>query len=965
VVLENLVIRGAREHNLKNIDVTIPRNSLTVVTGPSGSGKSSLAFDTIYAEGQRRYVESLSAYARQFLEQMQKPNVESIEGLSPAISIDQKSGARNPRSIVGTVTEIYDYLRLLFANVGKQYCYNCNELVSRQSAEQIAETIKDAYSGKDVTLLAPVVVRRKGHYKPLFDKLKQDGYVRVVVDGQLLRLDEPIELDKNKFHTIDVVVDRFKMERARLNRLLDGVEKATGLAEGAVKIQQGQVTRTFSERNACANCGISYEEAKPAHFSFNSPMGACPECQGLGVMRKIDPELIVPDRTKSFHDGAVATLDGASAFWYGQMIETLASEYGIDLDRPWKDLPKDHQRLLLYGTGGKEHQFRLQGKRATSAYEFKSDFEGIVPNLERRYKQTQSEWIREWIETYMAESPCLACKGKRLKPAALSTRIGSYSIADIADMTVEQAHNALKGLALSEQERKIAHEILKELTGRLTFLLDVGLDYLTLSRRASTLSGGESQRIRLATQIGSGLVGVLYILDEPSIGLHQKDNLRLLATLKRLRDLGNTLIVVEHDFETMEAADWLIDLGPGAGEHGGRVVAAGPPSEVRENPASLTGKYLSGKLAIPVPAERRAPLSWLTIKGARQNNLKNIDVKIPLGILTVVTGVSGSGKSTLVDEVLYRYLAKHINGATTSPGAVDQVEGVEAIDKVIEIDQSPIGRTPRSNPVTYTGAFTPIRDLFAGTPLARQRGYTAGRFSFNVKGGRCETCGGDGQILIEMHFLPDVSIPCEACGGKRYNRDTLEVTYKGKNIYDVLNMTVDEALGFFEPIPRIRRVLQTLADVGLGYMRLGQSSTTLSGGEAQRIKIGSELQKRPTGKTFYILDEPTTGLHAHDIRRLIEVLRRLTRSGNTVVVIEHNLDVIKTADWLIDLGPEGGARGGRIVATGTPEEVARTATHTGQFLKKTLAKGRAGARSEEPRAVPAGTAPAARAQGKG
>ena len=950
MALENITIRGAREHNLKNIDVVIPRNSLTVITGPSGSGKSSLAFDTIYAEGQRRYVESLSAYARQFLEQMQKPNVESIEGLSPAISIDQKSGARNPRSIVGTVTEIYDYLRLLFANVGRQYCYNCNELVTRQSTEQIGEAIHAAYGSKEIAVLAPVVVRRKGHYKPLFDKLRQDGFVRVIVDNQLMRLDEAIELDKNKFHTIDVVVDRFKIEKARMNRLMDGVEKATQLAEGLVKVQQGQVTRTFSERNACANCGISYDELKPTHFSFNSPMGACTECQGLGVKRKVDPALIIPDPSKSYSDGAVATLDGASAFWYGQMIETLAASYGIDLDSPWRELPKEHQKLLLYGTGGREHDFRLKGKSGASAYQFRSDFEGIIPNLERRYKQTESDWIREWIESYMAETPCGACKGKRLKPAALSTRVGKFNIADIADMTVEQAIAAFKSLRLSDQERTIAHDVLKELNARLIFLMDVGLDYITLSRRASTLSGGESQRIRLATQIGSGLVGVLYILDEPSIGLHQKDNLRLLATLKRLRDLGNTLIVVEHDFETMEAADHLIDLGPGAGEHGGRVVASGTPGEVRANPASLTGKYLANKYSIRIPAERKVPIGWITVRGARQNNLKGIDVQVPLGVLAVVTGVSGSGKSTLIDEVLYRFLAKHINGAQATPGAVDRIEGYNQVDKVIEIDQSPIGRTPRSNPVTYTGAFTPIRELFAGTPLAKQRGYTAGRFSFNVKGGRCETCGGDGVILIEMHFLPDVTITCEACGGKRYSRDTLEVTYKGKSIFEVLSMTVEEALRFFEAIPRIRRVLQTLADVGLGYMRLGQSSTTLSGGEAQRIKIASELQKRPTGRTFYILDEPTTGLHAHDIRNLIEVLRRLTRSGNSVVVIEHNLDVIKTADWVIDLGPEGGERGGRVIATGTPEEVAASGTYTGQFLKKTLARSKVDLSGEEARA---------------
>ncbi len=949
MALENIVVKGAREHNLKNIDVVIPRNTLTVITGPSGSGKSSLAFDTIYAEGQRRYVESLSAYARQFLEQMQKPNVESIEGLSPAISIDQKSGARNPRSIVGTVTEIYDYLRLLFANVGKQYCYTCNELVTRQSTEQIGEAIHAAYGSKEIAILAPVVVRRKGHYKPLFDKMRQDGFVRVVVDNQLMRLDEAIELDKNKFHTIDVVVDRLKIEKSRMNRLMDGVEKATQLAEGLVKIQQGQVARTFSERNACANCGISYDELKPAHFSFNSPMGACTECQGLGVKRKVDPALIIPDPSKSYNDGAVATLDGASAFWYGQMIETLAASYGIDLDTPWRSLPKDHQKLLLHGTGGQEHDFNLQGKSGASAYRFRSDFEGIIPNLERRYKQTESDWIREWIESYMAETPCPACKGRRLKPAALSTRVGKHNIADITEMTVERAIGALKGLQLTDQEKKIAHDVLKELHARLTFLMDVGLDYLTLSRRASTLSGGESQRIRLATQIGSGLVGVLYILDEPSIGLHQKDNLRLLATLKRLRDLGNTLIVVEHDFETMEAADHLIDLGPGAGERGGRVVASGTPSEVRANPASLTGKYLSNKLSIRIPFERRTATGWITVRGARQNNLKGIDVKVPLGVLSVVTGVSGSGKSTLIDEVLYRYLAKHINGSQVTPGAVDRIEGHEQVDKVIEIDQSPIGRTPRSNPVTYTGAFTPIRELFAGTPLARQRGYTAGRFSFNVKGGRCETCGGDGVLLIEMHFLPDVSITCEACGGKRYHRDTLEVTYKGRSIHEVLSMTVAEALVFFEAIPRIRRVLQTLSDVGLGYMRLGQSSTTLSGGEAQRIKIASELQKRPTGKTFYILDEPTTGLHADDIRGLIEVLRRLTRSGNSVVVIEHNLDVIKTADWLIDLGPEGGERGGRVIATGTPEEVAKSGTYTGQYLKKVLARSKVDLAGDEAR----------------
>ncbi len=961
--LDNIVIRGAREHNLKGIDVTIPRNTLTVITGPSGSGKSSLAFDTIYAEGQRRYVESLSAYARQFLEQMQKPSVDSIEGLSPAISIDQKGASRNPRSIVGTVTEIYDYMRLLFANVGRQFCYKCGDRVTRQSAEQIVDALEAEYKGKEVTLMAPVVQRRKGHYKPLFEKLRQDGFVRAVVDGHLMRLDEPIELDKNRFHTIDVVVDRLKVDPARMNRLLDGVEKATALAEGAVKVQRGQVARTWSERNACARCGISYEELKPAHFSFNAPMGACQECQGLGVRRKVDPGLIVPDTSKSFHEGAVATLDGASAFWYGQMIETLATAYGIDLDAPWSKLPREHRRLLLHGTGGQEHDFRLKGKSGASAYRFRSDFEGIIPNLERRYKQTESDWIREWIESYMAETPCPACRGRRLKPAALSTRVGPHNIAALTDMTVERARGAIAALKLNDQETQIAREILKELDARLTFLIDVGLDYLTLSRRTSSLSGGESQRIRLATQIGSGLVGVLYILDEPSIGLHQKDNLRLLGTLRRLRDLGNTVLIVEHDFETMEAADWLIDLGPGAGEHGGRVVAVGPPSEIRKNAESLTGRYLSGAMAIEVPAERRSARGWLKIKKAREHNLKRINVAVPLGVLTVVTGVSGSGKSTLIDEVLYRYLARRLNRSTVKPGAVDAVMGIEQIDKVIEIDQSPIGRTPRSNPVTYTGAFTPIRELFAGTPLSRQRGYAPGRFSFNVKGGRCETCSGDGVILIEMHFLPDVSIPCESCGAKRYNRDTLSVTYRGKNIYDVLNMTVDEALVFFEHIPRVCNVLQTLQEVGLGYMRLGQSSTTRSGGEAQRIKIASELRKRATGRTFYILDEPTTGLHAHDIQRLIKVLRRLTRSGNTVVVIEHNLDVIKTADYIIDLGPDGGERGGRVVAKGTPEKVAAGDSYTGQFLRPVLGRSRTAVRTRgrTSRSAPvAAPAPAAR-----
>jgi excinuclease ABC subunit A len=937
VAHEHIVIRGAREHNLKDVTVSLPRDRLVVITGLSGSGKSSLAFDTLYAEGQRRYVESLSAYARQFLGQMDKPDVDSIEGLSPAISIDQKTTARNPRSTVGTVTETYDYLRLLFARVGHPHCPKCGREISGQSAEQIVEHILKLPEGARFTVDAPVVRTRKGEYRDLFEQLRADGYTRVKVDGQQLLLEEPIDLDKQVRHSISVVVDRLVMKPGLRTRLTDSIETALRLAEGLVEVAvvDGNTT-TYSEQFACPDDGISLPELAPRIFSFNSPHGACPRCTGLGTQREIDPDLVVPDPSLSIAQGALVPWTVINSNFYTQVIQAIADRYEVDLDTPWADLPDEQRNLFMQGTGGDKlyvtYRNRMNRKRS-----YMLAFEGIVPSLERRYRETDSAYQKERIEEYMALKPCPACHGDRLKDTSLAVTVGGLNISQVTRMSVMAAIDYVDALELTATEQAIGARILKEIRERLTFLADVGVGYLTLGRAAASLSGGEAQRIRLATQIGSSLMGVLYILDEPSIGLHQRDNAKLLATLERLRELGNTVIVVEHDEETIRAADHIIDMGPGAGEHGGRVVAVGTAEQVMTAEHSITGAYLSGRRAIPVPDRRMHDAGWFGVQGASEHNLKDIDVDLPVSKLICVTGVSGSGKSTLVNEVIFKSLANRLNRARVKPGAHRTVQGIDVFDKVIDIDQSPIGRTPRSNPATYTGLFDHIRALYATSPDARARGYKPGRFSFNVKGGRCETCRGDGTIKIEMHFLPDVYINCEACHGRRYNRETLEVKFKGKSIADVLDMSVEEALGFFVKIPKLRRRLQTLHDVGLDYMRLGQPATTLSGGEAQRVKLATELSKVATGRTLYILDEPTTGLHTYDIEKLLEVLQRLVDAGNTVLVIEHNLDVIKQADWVLDLGPEGGDAGGQVVAQGTPEEVAETpGSHTGEFLRRVL-----------------------------
>ena len=933
-------IRGANENNLKNLDVDIPRNELVVLTGLSGSGKSSLAFDTIYAEGQRRYMESLSSYARQFLGQMEKPDVESIEGLSPAISIDQKSTNRNPRSTVGTVTEIYDYFRLLYARIGIPHCPKCGREIKKQTVDQMVDQIMKLPEKTRIQLLAPVVRGRKGTHAKLLEQARKSGYVRVQVDGSLYELSEEIKLDKNIKHNIEIVVDRLIVKDGIQKRLTDSIETVLSLAEGrlVVDCMDGN-TMNFSQSFSCPDCGISIDEIEPRSFSFNNPFGACPSCLGLGYRMEFDVDLMIPDKSLSINQGAITVMGWQSCTDKGSftraILDALALEYGFDLDTPFEDYPEKIQQVLIYGTNGKEVKVHYKGQRGEGIYDVA--FEGIIKNVERRYRETGSDTMKQEYETFMRITPCPSCKGQRLKPEALAVTVGDKNIYEVTSMSVSSLQEFLNHLALSPTQEMIGEQVLKEIKARVGFLVNVGLEYLTLSRATGTLSGGEAQRIRLATQIGSGLVGVAYILDEPSIGLHQRDNDKLLATLKHLRDLGNSLIVVEHDEDTMREADCIVDIGPGAGEHGGKLVAIGTAEEIMENPNSITGQYLSGKQRIPVPAERKKPTGYLTIRKAAENNLKNIDVKIPLGIMTCVTGVSGSGKSSLVNEILYKSLAKKLNHARTIPGKHKCIEGVEQLDKVIDIDQSPIGRTPRSNPATYTGVFDQIRDLFAATADAKSRGYKKGRFSFNVKGGRCEACSGDGILKIEMHFLPDVYVPCEVCHGKRYNRETLEVKYKGKSIYDVLNMTVEEALGFFEHVPSIKRKIQTLYDVGLSYIRLGQPSTELSGGEAQRIKLATELSKRSTGKTIYILDEPTTGLHFADVHKLIEILRRLAEGGNTVVVIEHNLDVIKTADFIIDIGPEGGDKGGTVIAKGTPEEVAANpVSYTGQYVSKYL-----------------------------
>lgn len=934
-----ITIRGAKEHNLKNVDLQIPRDEFVVFTGLSGSGKSSLAFDTIYAEGQRRYMESLSSYARMFLGQMEKPQVESIEGLSPAISIDQKSTNRNPRSTVGTVTEIYDYFRLLFARIGIPHCPKCGKVIKNQTIDQIVDEIMLLPERTKIQLLAPVVRGRKGTHVKVFEKAKKSGYVRVVVDGNQYDLSEEISLDKNIKHNIEIVVDRLVIKEGMEQRLTDSIENAMKTAEGLLVVDViGGEPINFSQSLACPDCGISVEEIEPRSFSFNNPFGACPVCHGIGIQMEFSEKLIVPDTSLSIEEGAISVLGWQSATdpksFSGSILNALAKEFDFSLSTPYKDLTEEVRDMLMNGTD-RSVKVRYKGQRGEGVYDIA--FEGIIANVKRRYRETSSEYTRQEYEQYMEISNCKECKGRRLKKAALAVTVGDKNISEITEYSIVKLGQFLEQLELTEQQQKIGEMILKEIKARVGFLLDVGLEYLTLSRSTGTLSGGEAQRIRLATQIGSGLVGVAYILDEPSIGLHQRDNDKLLQTLKHLRDLGNTLIVVEHDEDTMFAADHIVDIGPGAGKQGGSVVAQGTAQEIMDNPDSITGAYLSHRIEVPVPEHRREPKGYLSVKGARQNNLKNIDVEIPLGVFTCVTGVSGSGKSSLVNEILYKSLARTLNRARCIPGEHNSIEGMDQLDKVIDIDQSPIGRTPRSNPATYTGVFDMIRELFASTPDAKARGYGKGRFSFNVKGGRCEACSGDGINKIEMNFLPDVYVTCEVCEGKRYNRETLEVKYKGKSIFDVLDMTVEEALPFFENIPKIRNKLQTLYDVGLSYVKLGQPSTTLSGGEAQRIKLATELSKRSTGKTIYILDEPTTGLHFADVHKLVEILHKLTEGGNTVVVIEHNLDVIKTADYIIDIGPEGGDRGGTIVAKGTPEEVAKNKkSYTGQYVKKYL-----------------------------
>ncbi|RDU37665.1 excinuclease ABC subunit UvrA [Neobacillus piezotolerans] len=943
MAMDKLVVKGARAHNLKNIDVTIPRDKLVVLTGLSGSGKSSLAFDTIYAEGQRRYVESLSAYARQFLGQMDKPDVDAIEGLSPAISIDQKTTSRNPRSTVGTVTEIHDYLRLLFARVGRPVCPNHGIEISSQTIEQMVDRILEYPERTRLQVLAPVVSGRKGTHVQVLEDIKKQGFVRVRVDGEMVDLSDEIALEKNKKHSIDVVVDRVVVKEGIAARLADSLQTALQLGDGKVVIDViGEEELLFSEHHACPICGFSIGELEPRMFSFNSPFGACPECDGLGAKMEVDPDLVIPNKELTLNQNAVAAWESVSSQYYPQLLKAVSDHYGIDMDVPVKDLPKNQMDRILYGSEGKKIYFRYRNDfgQVKDGYIV---FEGVLRNVERRFKETSSDWIREQMEKYMGQQACPTCHGYRLKKETLAVLITGKHIGEVSELSVEEAKRFFQSLDLTEKEKQIARLILQEINERLGFLVNVGLDYLNLSRAAGTLSGGEAQRIRLATQIGSRLTGVLYILDEPSIGLHQRDNDKLISTLQSMRDIGNTLIVVEHDEDTMLAADYLVDIGPGAGVHGGKIVSAGTPEEVMNDPASLTGQYLAGKKFIPLPIERRKPDGrFIEIKGAAENNLKNVSVKFPLGVFQAVTGVSGSGKSTLVNEILHKSLAQKLQRAKTKPGAHKSIKGIEHLEKVIDIDQSPIGRTPRSNPATYTGVFDDIRDLFASTNEAKVRGYKKGRFSFNVKGGRCEACRGDGIIKIEMHFLPDVYVPCEVCHGKRYNRETLEVKYKGKNISDILDMTVDDAVEFFANHPKISRKLQTIADVGLGYVTLGQPATTLSGGEAQRVKLASELHRRSNGKTMYILDEPTTGLHVDDISRLLSVLQRLVENGDTVLVIEHNLDVIKTADYLVDLGPEGGDKGGTIVATGTPEQVAEVPeSHTGRYLKPILERDRA------------------------
>ena len=941
---KQIIIKGAKEHNLQNIDLAIPRDEFIVITGLSGSGKSSLAFDTIYAEGQRRYVESLSAYARQFLGQMKKPEMEYIEGLSPAISIDQKTTKENPRSTVGTITEIYDYLRLLFARIGTPHCPKCGKEISHQTLGQIGDSIIEEGEGKKIHILAPVVRDKKGQHKDVLDDLRNKGFVRARVDGEVRDLEEDIDLPKTYRHSIEVVVDRLKIRKDVdfKRRLVDSLETASEFADGLINVlfsDDGRdYEKKYSEHFACVDCGINFEELTPRMFSFNAPQGACPECNGIGVKMEIDPDLIIPNKNLTLNEGAVTpwAKSNKKENYYHQMLEAVSKHFNFSMDTPFNELTNEQQDIILYGCDDK---IPFSFKRRNKSYQVNRQFEGVIPRMERLYIETKSNYSRKYISKFMSDRKCHVCHGKRLRPEVLAVTVGGKSIADVVEMSIKDSYQFFLNLELTDREQFIAKEVLKEIRQRLKFLVDVGLDYLSMARSSGTLSGGEAQRIRLATQIGSGLVGVLYILDEPSIGLHQRDNVKLIETLKRLKNLGNTLIVVEHDEETILSADYVVDIGPGAGEHGGKVVACGTPEEIMESHESVTGQYISRRETIPIPQTRRSGNGEsLIIRGARQNNLKNIDVEIPLGKFTCVTGVSGSGKSSLINEILYKGLSGKLNNKFTFAGDYDKIEGVSNIDKIIAIDQKPIGRTPRSNPATYTGVFTDIRDLFAETPEAKARGYKPGIFSFNVKGGRCEACSGDGIVQIEMHFLADVFVPCEVCGGKRYNEETLDIRYKGKNIYEVLEMTVEEALDFFEHIPKIHKKLKTLLDVGLGYMKIGQPATTLSGGEAQRIKLAKELSRSNTGNTLYILDEPTTGLHFADIKRLLSVLARLTDAGNSVVVIEHNLDVIKTADYIIDLGPEGGDGGGKVIATGTPEEIAKSGTYTGEFLQKILSE---------------------------